>query len=98
MVFPFVQAPPTAFLIFALAIVADRIGTLLVFATRGWRLYLACAALKAAALALVYAGIRFEMGSQSLTVVYLAYLATGVAYLLLVASIMILLKGRHAEV
>ena len=98
MVFPFVQAPPTAFLIFALAIVADRIGTLLVFATRGWRLYLACAAFKAAALALVYAGIRFEMGSQSLTVVYLAYLATGVAYLLLVASIMILLKGRHAEV
>jgi Flp pilus assembly pilin Flp len=96
--FPFVQAPTAAFLVFALAIVADRLGTLLVFATGGWRAYLACATFKVAALALVYAGIRFWMGSQTLTVVYLAYLAAALAYLLLVALLMMWFKGRHAQV
>ena len=96
--FPFVQAPVAAFLVFALAIVVDRFGTLLAFATGDWRSYLAISVFKAAALALVYAGIRVWMGSQTLTVVYLAYFAAGLAYLLLVALLMMWFKGRHAEV
>jgi hypothetical protein len=96
--FPFVRAPSAAFLVFALAIVADRLGTLLVFATGSWRPYLASAVFKVAALALVYAGIRFWMGSQTLTVVYLAYLAAALGYLLLVALLMMWFKGRHAQV
>jgi hypothetical protein len=96
--FPFVEAPTAAFVVFALAIVADRLGTLLLFALGGWRHYLASALFKGAALALVYAGVRFWAGSQTLALVYLPYLAVGIAYLMLVASLMIRFKGRNVQV
>jgi hypothetical protein len=96
--FPFVEVPAAAFVVFALAIVADRLGTLLLFALGGWRHYLTSAVFKGAALALVYVGIRFWAGSQTLSLVYLPYLAVGIAYLLLVASLMIRFRGRNAQV
>tara|TARA_B100000678_G_C18208124_1_gene502235 strand:+ start:827 stop:2056 length:1230 start_codon:yes stop_codon:yes gene_type:complete len=96
--FPFMQAPVAAFLVFALAIIMDRLGTLLAFAAGDWRSYLTIAVFKAAALVLVYAAIRFWMGFQTLTIVYLAYFAAGLAYLLLVALLIMWFKGRYAEV
>lgn len=97
LVFPFLQIPVTAILVFALAIVVDRFGTLLAFATSDWRAYRGIAAFKAATLVLVYLAIRFWMGFPTLTGVYLAYLVASVACLLLVASMMIRFKGRHTN-
>ena len=97
LVFPFLHAPIAAFLVFALAIVMDRFGTLLVFISGDWRCYLAVTSFKVAALLLVYAGVRFWMGSQTLTVVYLAYFVASLAYLSLVASLMTRFKDRYAK-